>query len=231
MPHSDPKTNEFVRHNGCQRRLACPGFEAYAVADDHPLHGTVHTALWQHVLPEAPVPTVHARAFALALTHEATDYDRVEWNYGTADDRSAVTWGPYGATAGWGNEVRAILRRVHEQHPALLPDLFGDEFASVEALLDGDRTDGYDLLKPVYDDPQRRQAWREALQALGRRAEGRAAYDWYAFESGQWLSPNLRRLYHLVPDAAATEIDYAFSLTSACTPASPPAGSVRLASG
>ncbi len=197
-------------HRALLRVLACPGFEALAVAEGHPLHGTVHTALWRRVLPQAPPPSVHARAFALALTHEGTDYDRVEWNYGTADDRSALTWGPYGATVGWGNEVQAILQRIHARHPDLLPELFGDEFPTVEALMRGDRSEGYALLEPVYADPVRRQVWKERLQALGRREEGRTAYDAFAFESDQWLVPNLRRLYSLVPDTAATEVDYAF---------------------
>jgi hypothetical protein len=52
------------------------------------------------------------------------------------------------------------------------------------------------------------------LQALGAHESGRAAYDWYAFDNNEWLKPNLRRLYQLIPDAPsdATEIDYAFFL-------------------
>jgi hypothetical protein len=157
---------------------------------------------------------VHERAFALVHTHEGTDYDRVEWNYGTPDDPSALTWGPFGATVGWGNEIRGILIRLQEKTPDLLEDLFGNEFPTVSKLMTQSPNEGYNILKPVHSDLQRRQLWKEKLQALGALEPGRAAYDWYAFRSNEWLKPNLRRLYQMIPDAPseATEIDYAFFL-------------------
>jgi hypothetical protein len=96
----------------------------------------------------------------------------------------------------------------------LLQNLFGDEFSTMSNLMIQNSGEGYDLLKPVYLDEQRRQVWKEKLQALGTLEPGREAYDWYAFHSDEWLKPNLRRLYRLIPDALseATEIDYAFFL-------------------
>lgn len=199
---------------GLQNLLSCSGFADLAVSPDHPLHGALHTALWKRLLPERPAPTVHERAFALSLTHEATDYDRVEWNYGTDDDKSALTWGPYGATVGWGNEVRAVLKRLHENQGDLLKNTFGEEYAIVEKLITSEAKSGYALMKEVHNDPTQRDQFKKKLQALGATAEARAAYDWYAFEGGQWLKPNLKRLYSLIPEAAATatEIDYALFL-------------------
>ena len=200
--------------DGVIRLLYCPGFENLSLNTDHPLYGTVHTALWKRLLPQTPLPTVHERAFALVHTHEGTDYDRVEWNYGTSDDASALTWGPFGATIGWGNEIRGIMIRFQEKNPGLLEDLFGDEFLTVSSLMALSPDDGYDLFKPVHSDLQRRQFWKEKLQAIGAVEAGREAYEWYAFHSEKWLKPNLRSLYRLIPDAPseATEIDYAFFL-------------------
>ena len=193
---------------------SCPGFEGLTVSSAHPLWGTVHTALWKRLLPDTPLPTVHERAFSLSLTHEGTDYNRVEWNYGTADDKSALTWGPFGATVGWGNEVRGILRRVHERNDELLKDTFGEEFLSVSKLMKEDARMGYELMKGVHDDLKRRENFKKKLQALGTTAEGRAAYDWFAFESNEWLKPNFKKFYILIPNAesTATEIDYAYFL-------------------
>ncbi|WP_251964969.1 hypothetical protein [Salinibacter ruber] len=204
-----PKTQD-----GLIRILSCPGFEDLAVTSDHPLHGTVHSKLWKRLLPNTPIPTVHERAFALVLTREGTDYNDVEWNYGTRDDKSALTWGPYGATAGWGNEVRGILKRVHTNDPDLLKDLFEGEYSMVEDLIQKDADQGYEVLKPVHSDTVRRQIWETGLQKLGSSVEGREAYDWYAFRSEKWLKPNLRLLYRLIPNAEqkATEVDYAFFL-------------------
>ena len=152
--------------DGVIRLLSCPGFENLSVDTNHPLFGTVHSELWKRLLPQTPPPSVRERSFALVHTHEGTDYDRVEWNYGTADDLSALTWGPFGATVGWGNEIRAIMIRFQERNPGLLEDLFGDEFQTVSRLMEKRPGEGYNLLKPVYLDERRRQEFKQMLQAL-----------------------------------------------------------------
>ncbi|MCP4051026.1 MAG: hypothetical protein GY730_10010, partial [bacterium] len=79
-------------------------------------------------LNDTPKLTVHERAFSIILLHEGTDYDCTEWNYGTGDDKSALTWGPYGATVGWKNEVRGILKIIHNNNSELLMKTFDKEF-------------------------------------------------------------------------------------------------------
>lgn len=200
--------------DGIVRLLNCASFADLTLAPDHPQYGAIDSALWKRLLPNSAPPTIPERAFALSLTHEATDYDRIEWNYGTADDASALTWGPYGATVGYGHEVRAILKKLQADEPKLLKDAFGEELSTLHQLLASTGEQGYAVLKPVYADQRRRTTWRRALAAVGATDAGRRAYEWYAFESGRWLTPNLRRLYALLPDdaRAATEVDYAFFL-------------------
>ncbi len=168
--------------------------------------------LWQEVLPGVAPPGVHERAFVLSLTHEGTDYDRVEWNYETDDDASALTWGPYGATAGHGNEIRGILRRINKIHPDLLESIFRDEYPALEKLLTAPASQGYKLLKPVYSNKARREIWKQLFATLGAQPEARAAYEWYAFDSGLWLVPPMKQLYSLLPRHQYTEIDYAYFL-------------------
>ena len=94
-----------------------------------------------------------------------TDYHRAEWNLGTFDRRSILTWGPFGATVGWGGEVQAILRRVDAGDPALLESAFGEAAASIRALLD-DRG----VAHSAFEDPERRTAWKVGFARLGREA-------------------------------------------------------------
>jgi hypothetical protein len=199
---------------GIHDLLACDGFKDLCVDANHRLYGKIHSALWRRLLPNIPIPSVHDRTFALSLSHEATDYNSVEWNYGTRDDKSGLTWGPYGATVGWKNEVRGILKRIQENDPELLSNLFGHEFSTISELINEDSDKGYALFKEVHADTRRRQFWKEKLQALGAIEEGRAAYDWYAFQGDQWIKEDLNKLYTLFPDpeSVATEIDYAFFL-------------------
>lgn len=168
--------------------------------------------LWQELLPGVAPPGVHERAFVLSLTHEGTDYDQIEWNYDTDDDVSALTWGPYGATAGQGNEVRGILRRINQIHPGLLQPIFRDEYPTLEKLLAAPASQGYRILKPVYSNRARREAWKQVFAILGAQPEVRAAYEWYAFDSGLWLVPPMKQLYGLLPRQEGTEIDYAYFL-------------------
>lgn len=200
--------------NALVRLLMCPGFESLVVPEDHSLYGGIHSVLWQVLLPEVPLPTVHDRAFVLSLSHEATDYDRVEWNYGTKDEKSGLTWGPYGATVGYGHEVHAIVKHIYQADAELVETVFAEDAPAIIEFIEADPAEGLELLRPVYQNEQSRKRWKEHFRALGAIQQVREAYDWYAFQSDQWLKPNFRRLYSLIPDAAstATEIDYAFFL-------------------
>lgn len=194
------------------RLSSCAGWQDTARSPEDTLYGTVDTALWRRLLTDTPFPDAGTRAFGLVLAHERTDYDRVEWNYGTGDDRSALTWGPFGATAGHGNEIRAILERLVATVPVLVDQAFSSEAAYARAFTSAPGGQGYALLKPVYGDSARKRVWSQALESLGASPEGRAAYDWYAFESGRWFTAGLKRLKSLVTGRAITEIDHAFFL-------------------
>ncbi len=196
------------------RLIALPEFATLPRPYGTDTECVITRALWRRLLPRIAEPTVHERAFVLSLSHEATDYDRMEWNYGTGDDRSALTWGPYGATVGWGNEVRAILLRIARRDSTLLPRTFGEEYGTIAALLAAAPTEGYAVLRPVFEDTARRRIWRGLFVALGTLPEVRAEYEAYAFATDEWLRPAMRRLYGLVAvdSGVATEIDYAFFL-------------------
>jgi hypothetical protein len=191
---------------------SCPKAESVNLPSNDLSSGKITVALWTRLLPNVEIPGVHARAFVLSLSHEGTDYDVVEWNYNTSDDRSALTWGPFGATVGWGNEVRAILKRVNSVNSKLLPAAFHSEFPTVEKLIESAPAAGYALLRPVGLDRNRRKVWNDAFGVLGSESSVRAEYDSYALNSDEWLQPNLRRLYSLLPGGSGTEIDYAFFL-------------------
>lgn len=189
----------------------CSGYEDLQINSGS---AVITTLLWQRLMPEASLPSTHERAFALALSHEGTDYDRVEWNYGTADDNSALTWGPYGATVGWGNEVRAILIRIAQTDSSLLSKVFASDYKAISSLIEAPINQGYRAIKPYFDNYGSRARLKQAFKKLGEKKIARTEYDAYAFDTNKWLSPNLRRLYSLIPDAQsnATEIDYAFFL-------------------
>jgi len=200
---------------GLMTLTACPDFKDFAVMPNDPLYGTVHTALWKKLLPDIPIPTVHERAFVLSLSHEDTDYDQVQWNYDTSDEKSVLTWGPYGATVGHGHEVQGILRKIHNDDPELLKNVFGDEFPTVDKLI-GEGTDGYTLLKEVYRNSQRRKDWIKKFKTLSTHGKVREYYELYA-KSDKWLKSPINRLYSLLPNGISdgTEIDYAFFLDNA----------------
>jgi len=174
-------------------------------------NGEVTARLWHALMPDDPVPTVMERSFVLWLSHEGTDYDRIEWNFGTSDDASALTWGPYGATIGYGNEVRGIFAKVLSEQPGLTEAIFGNETSVLKQLVRQPHNAGYSIVKAVFEDPERRRVWQRMFHALGAQKQVRIAYDWYAFESSEWLKPPLRKLYGLLSEPPTpTEVDFAF---------------------
>jgi hypothetical protein len=80
--------------------------------------------------------------------------------------------------------------------------------------LDANGKQGFVLLQKVYDDNQRKNAWKEKFKELGKTDKVRETYEWYAWETDHWLRTNLRIVYDLIPDpeSVATEADYAFFL-------------------
>jgi hypothetical protein len=124
-----------------------------------------------------------------------------------------LTWGPYGATFGWGDEIGAILKLVHSNDPNLLPQMFGEDFDVLWNTVASPASECVDLLAPVYADPQKREAWKVNFQKLGERPEVIEAYE-ELFWSRGYLGGKLRKLYSglFPPDGPRqpTEIDFAF---------------------
>lgn len=190
-----------------------PEFASLNVPETDPHFGAISFSLWERLMSGASPPTVRERAFVLSLTHEGTDYDKAEWNLGTSDHASVLTWGPYGATVGHGREVQAVLRRILERQAQVVSGAFGPEFAVLRQLLDGSA--GETFLAPVHADPARRQAWVQAFATLGEEPIVREEYEAFAFATNEWMRPPVKRLYQgLIPGANvnATAVDYGFFL-------------------
>lgn len=180
----------------------CPGYTG--------LDGVVTEGLWTRVVG-TPAPSARERAVAMTLTFEGTDFDRMEWNYPVpGDERSALTWGPFGATAGWGGEVQTVLRTVDRADPQAIGASFGDEAGAVHRLMGTPGASAFELLLPVYQDPVRRARWRDGFTALGASGAARAAYVDAAFDPA-WLGTAMGRLRDLLP-GPPTEVDAAFFL-------------------
>ncbi len=172
--------------------------------------GAVSADTWRSLV-HTDSPTARDRAVAMTLTFEATDFDRMEWNFRTrGDERSVLTWGPFGATAGWGGEVQAVLRAVDAIDPALLDRAFGPEVATARRLTASPPDDAFGLLQPVFDAEPRRRRWVDAFAALGAEPAVRSTYFEVAFRP-EWLGGALDRLRSLLP-GPATEVDAAFFL-------------------
>lgn len=216
------------------RRLAtCPTFEGTAIAADL-ADGTFTAEAWNAII-QKPLPTVRERAMALVLAFEATDYGDAEWNFCqnrpryappvqpicySNDQRSFITWGPHGATAGHGAEVLAILSLIDDHDAQAISSAFGAEADAVRVAtgLDNqhDNSPLERFLCGVWIDPARRSAWKEGFARLGAmelvRATYDEVYDGRNFDGGKvqaflraWTSAGL----------SPTEIDLAFFIDRA----------------
>lgn len=224
--------------NGTRKAIvevaACETVSLQLEADSPARTGAITISLWQAILPGTPTPSVSQRAASLKLTFEATDYDRMQWNFcqntplyrpdqgqnecHSNDKRSYITWGPNGATAGWGREVQAILNRYLEGdgNAAQFNNAFGDEASAVRRMLTLEDSQNGSLetyLCGVWMDKSRRNNWQAGFRTLGRSADIRAAYrDIYgsaSFDAGKiaafykiWQSEEVA--------LPVTEIDHAF---------------------
>lgn len=205
--------------SGLRRLAACEGFSGFGIGRGQVSDGRVTVELWQALVGEQ-APDVLERSFTIWLSHEDTDYDRVEFNFTSGDDPSPhpvdpysyLTWGPYGATVGHGGEIQQILTApvVRVQ----LRACFGErEMPKVEALLPLRKGDAGQLIQEIVRDATRRELWRGAFDCLGESEIVRQAYDQAAFGTGStWVLSQMRKLYTLIPDSSeqATDIDFAF---------------------
>lgn len=213
---------------------ACPAIGARLPEGSPATEGAVTEALWSLLLPGLPPPDAVTRSRALLLAFEGTDItEPAQWNFCqnnretydaraadprcyTNDPASYLTWGPHGATAGYGHEILSILARLDLIDPMLIDEAFGDEAAAVRRLSDlrieaDDDSELQLYLCGVYVDPARRLAWAEGFGRLGARPAVRAVYD-AVYASASFDGGKIRTFVNAWRDAglAPTEIDYAF---------------------
>jgi len=202
--------------DGLRRLAGCPGFQSLGLGKGEANDGAITEKVWQALLAGKPLPTVQERAFTAWLMHEATDFDKAEFNFvGNGlpqpnDPSSYLTWGPYGATVGHGHEVQEILKA--QSVTPLLSQCFGPETTEISKMLTAADAAAGEIVRQAFIDPARRQAWKTSFACLGAQPAVRTAYDAYAFRSNGWMKPALSRVYQLIPGgmAGGTDTDYAF---------------------
>lgn len=206
---------------------------------------TINEAIAARVAPGA-ASWQFERAFTAWFTFEGTDYDCVQIHVPPADEAdrelttvlraeigaslhrycdyrhepaSSMTWGPYGATAGHGQEVQNILRLaiadgvdVGGVFTAAGVEGF-DGFLALERTPTSTfnaRLEAY--LAPHVATREQRIAWHKAFARLGQMPEVRCAYERYAFQ-GDWLAPGLRSTRALYTEFGAefSEVDFVFA--------------------
>jgi hypothetical protein len=218
--------------------VACPEIAPHIPPASAARRGAITRSVWRAVLPNSDLPTVEERAQTIVLTYEATDYDRLEWNFCqsrplwspqnpsmpcyTNDPRSYMTWGPRGATAGHGKEVQWILWRVDRQDPSIIDRVFRTEAPTVRQLISLTNSSARSLLCSVFANESRRASWTRAFEELGKLALVRSMYDrhYLSLVSDGAKMVKLYRLYDKL-GVRPTEVDYAFFLDRA-THTSPP---------
>ncbi|MCI3134299.1 hypothetical protein [Phenylobacterium aquaticum] len=184
--------------------------------------------VWSRLLKDQPPPTPLDRAKVLAFGAAplTPDYDRTIWDWDrgagwtSADPDSILSWGPFKATAGHGCTLQKALSALVAQPAAaaLVREHFEGETAVLERLLD--RTDPdwcahqAAVLKPVFDDPERREEFRVIFARLAAHPEIRAGYDAYFLGPAGYLAGRMGRYYSLYAQAGLTptETDFAFFL-------------------
>ena len=186
--------------------------------------GVVPERLWRMLLPGEPLPSPLDRAKLLAAGAAAltSDYDQVAWDWATpsADPGSILTWGPFKATAGQGCTLQKALSALmaNPATAAIVQDHFKTEAALLAQLLD--RRDPAwcqnqaAVLRPVFDDPERREGLRVILGAMAVHAEIRAGYDAYFLGPTGYLAGRMARYYALYARVGLipTEVDFAWFL-------------------
>lgn len=184
--------------------------------------------VWGRLLKDQPSPTPLDRAKVLAFGAAplTPDYDRTVWDWDrgagwtSADPDAILSWGPFKATAGHGCTLQKALAALAAQpvSAALLRQHFEAEAEVLDQLLDHGDPDWCahqaTILKPVFDDPERREEFRVIFARLAEHAEIRAGYDAYFLGPTGYLAGRMTRYYSLYAQAGLipTETDFAFFL-------------------
>lgn len=234
---------EGVKIDGVYGRATVDAIKALALCGVAPngssaKRGFVTTSLWKAIMPDRQPPSVEDRAQTLVLTYEATDYDRLEWNFCqnrplwspskpsepcyTNDPRSYITWGPRGATAGHGKEIQWIVARVDQTAPKAIDDAFGSLANDVRKLPQLNEASTRTFLCSIFVDEASRAQWTQSFAKFGSTPAVREAYrrHYSSLASDAAKMQSFYTLYRKL-GMTPTEIDYGLFLDRA-THSSPP---------
>ena len=218
--------------------VACSEIQPHIPPNSAARQGAITLSLWKALLPNSPLPSVEERSQTLVLTYEATDYDRLEWNFCqnkplwspqnpsmpcfTNDPKSYITWGPRGATAGHGREVQWIVWRVDQRDASVVNTAFGPDASTVRQLISLNDSSARILLCSIYADEQRRNSWTRAFEKFGKSALVRSMYDLH-YLSRASDGAKMATFYKLYDKLGIrpTEVDYAFFLDRATHSSAP----------
>jgi hypothetical protein len=213
--------------------------DALSLPPDSPaLKGVVTESLWKIFFHDLPAPSVEERSQTLVLTFEATDYDRLEWNFCqnkplwkpsspdkpcfTNDPNSYITWGPRGATAGNGMEVQWILWQVDKKDRGVIDHYFLDEASEVRKLFGYSKDSARLFLCSIYIDENRRNKWSSFFKLMAAEPLVRNVYDQHyrSNVSDGWKMEVFYNIYRSI-GVVPTEVDYGLFLDRA-THSTPP---------
>ncbi|MDO8377771.1 hypothetical protein [Phenylobacterium sp.] len=189
--------------------------------------GAADEKLWLKIMDQPlPSPLDRAKVIAFGAAPLTPDYDRTLWDWDrgsgftSADPDSIFSWGPYKATAGHGCTFQRVLA-VLTAHPTTGPmvrQAFAEEGPLLDQLIDRSSPDwcarAPAILKPVFDDSERRENFRIIFAKLAGHREIRAGYDDYFLGPNGYLGRRIARHYDLYARAGLkpTKMDFAYFL-------------------
>lgn len=186
--------------------------------------GAIGTQAWKALMPDAAPPTVldRTRVIAFGASALTADYDRAAWNLERPDKDAILTWGPFRATAGGGCTLQKLLAELAADPATAAPlaEAFIGEEAVLAQLLERKPdwcAGALAILQPVYDDPERRDAFPIRFAQLAANEAARAGYDRYFLGPKGYLAARMAQYYGLYARARIkpTEADFAFFLDHA----------------
>jgi peptidoglycan hydrolase-like protein with peptidoglycan-binding domain len=174
-----------------------------------PKTGCVDTDLWKKMFPQKEVPTYKDRAWQLTFLMENTDYDCLEFNFGTSDD-SGMTWGPMGMTLASG-EIQNILRIAIVKDASSIRQAVGDDvFDFVNRLSELNGSNGMTFIKRyVWDKGEsKRNKAKEVFKKLATVSSVRTAFRKIAVGS---INTRFEHYLEVLKSHQnVTELDWAF---------------------
>ncbi len=229
---ADGKFGKFTRL-AIQVAAGCPEIRSQLNSNSAAHSGALTDTFWKALFPNRAIPDLHQRAMVVVLTHEATDYDTVEWNFCqnnptfdppiqpscfSNDPKSFLTWGPRGATAGHGAELQYIIEAIDSNSAARsqVDRAFKGDAPSVRRLLKLDEADTELFLCSIWLNPVTRRSWQQGFREFGSNSLVRNAYD-IVYSSAEFDGGKMERYYHLYSELGLvpSEVDYAFFLDRA----------------